>query len=367
MSRAAVASFVALAAFVAAPAVSAVGATPTAVTAKKIAARSLLVHPNDRRLGYLGHWAVSAAAATTVNSGSRLSFSFTGTKATATFDETKVLLKPQIYVTVDGRSKLVTLDKPVIALASKLRSGRHTVAIDIKSIDAGGARWTRPLTTAVTLTSLDLGPGAKLLPLPKAAPLRFEFYGDSVTEGIKALGDAYTIAMADATKAYPALVSRGFGADGSNLAFAGQGVTAAGLGGVGTAPESFGNLLAGTPALSSAPDAVILHLGENDDAATAQAFTDAYVGYLAKIRKAYPKAWIFALRPFNGVHAADVTAAVTTAADPKIVDVDTTGWLPPTDTRDGTHPTAAAHRKLAALMVTAIHAKAGWKVANPKP
>jgi lysophospholipase L1-like esterase len=367
MSRAAVASFVTLAAFVAVPAVSAVGATPSSSTVKKVAARSLVVHPNDRRIRYVGHWAVSSGAAVTVNSGSRLTFSFTGTRATATFDEAKVLLKPQIYVTVDGRSKLVTLDKPVVPLAAKLRKGKHTVAIDIKGIDAGGARWTPPLTTAVTLTSLDLGPGAKLLPLPKAAPLRFEFYGDSVTEGVKALGDAYTIGMEDATKAYPALVSRGFGADGSNLAFAGQGVTAAGLGGVGTAADSFGSVLAGTPATSAAPDAVVLHLGENDDAATAQAFTDGYVAYLAKIRKAYPKAWIFALRPFNGTHAADVTAAVTTAADPKIVDVDTTGWLPPTDTRDGTHPTAVAHRKLAALMVAAIHAKAGWKVANPKP
>ena len=118
LPRTAVVSLDAVAALAVISAASAVGAaaTPAAVhksAVHKSAARSFIVHPNDRRLKYVGHWAVSSSAATTVNTASRLSFTFTGTRVTATFDEAKVLLKPQIYVTVDGHSKVVTLDKPV--------------------------------------------------------------------------------------------------------------------------------------------------------------------------------------------------------------------------------------------------------------
>jgi len=319
-----------------------------------------LVRPDDKRLDYVGHWALSQAAATTVNTGSRLLFTFVGTRLIAHVDVTDVLLKPQVYVTIDGRSHLVTLTQPVIALAATLPNRLHTVAIDVKSLDAGGARWARPLTTAVNLTALDLGPGGHLMARPRSASLHFEFYGDSITEGIKALGPDYSMADADATRSFATLVSRAFRADDAELGFAGQGVINPGLGGVGAASNSFGHVLAAQAAQGSPPDAVVVNFGENDTQASAQEFTDAYRAYLRQIRAAYPKTWIFAVHSLNGDHAQDITAAVRPLSDRKIVDVDTSGWIPPASTYDGQHPTAWGHRQVAARLIAVIKAKTGW-------
>jgi lysophospholipase L1-like esterase len=361
LPRIAVTSVVASATLIAGAAAASAVATPQAARARVTSHRSVVVRPNDAKLAYLGHWAVSANGATTVNPGSRLSFTFTGTQAIATFTLAPNPLRPELYVTVDGHSRVVPVNAAVIPLATKLRKKTHTVQIDVKSMDAYGTGWTPPLAAAITLRSLDLGQGAKLGIPPKAAKLRFEFYGDSVSEGIMALSPVYSIAGGDATKSFSALVSKAYRADGAVIGFAGQGITVAGIGKVPTAPQTFGSIYSGVPAKSSEADAIVLHFGLNDSAADASTFTTAYAGYLKQIRAAKPRAFIFAVEPFNGTHAADIAAAVTQVGDDKIVAVDTTGWLSAGGAPDGLHPNAGGQRTLAAHLVTTISDKTGWK------
>src|SRR5664280_2486970 len=121
MPRLAVTSMVAVGALVAGSAAASALVSPSVARSGAATPRSVVVRPNDTKLEYLGHWAVSAAGATTVNPGSRLSFNFIGTQAIAHFTLASDPVRPEIYVTVDGHSRVVAVNTSVISLATKLR------------------------------------------------------------------------------------------------------------------------------------------------------------------------------------------------------------------------------------------------------
>ena len=340
------------------------------VRAENVAASSAttLVRPNDARLGWLGHWAISPTAATTVNGGSRLRFTFEGVSSTAHFDLTRIAVPAQLYVTVDGGpARLVLLDRPEVELATGLPRKTHTVLVDVKAVWPDGARWQRPLTTGVTLTGLDLGPGGRLSARPAAARLRLEFYGDSITEGVSVLGNGAAESGTDGTRSFAALTALGYHADAVLVGFAGQGVTAHGLGGVGSALQTFGSNFAGSRAAGPAPDAIVINYGCNDLTGSGSAFRAAYTAYLRRVRAGDPGAWIFAVAPFNGAHAADVRTAVTALRDRRIVFVPTAGWIAAGHLPDGLRPDAAGHRTAAAHLIAKIQATTGWHPSVPAP
>ncbi|AZQ38969.1 hypothetical protein EJ357_40620 [Streptomyces cyaneochromogenes] len=77
---------------------------------------SNVVRPDDGRLTYEGHWGRTADAAITVNSGSLLTFRFTGDTADALFDVSSITVPTQIYVSVDaGPKRLYAVDRGDIA------------------------------------------------------------------------------------------------------------------------------------------------------------------------------------------------------------------------------------------------------------
>src|SRR5215218_3334718 len=77
-------------------------AVVVAVCAPAAHAQSVRIAPDDANLRYEGRWDVKPAAATTVNSGSRLFARFTGTRLAATFDTSSITNPAQLYVSVDG-------------------------------------------------------------------------------------------------------------------------------------------------------------------------------------------------------------------------------------------------------------------------
>ncbi len=171
-------------------------ATTSPTTALSSGQEATIVPASSPMLGFVGRWERHYAGdeAATVNSGSLVRLRFTGQHLTGLFDVSTITVPPQLYVTVDGGPEsLVTVDRPEIELMpAGLRPGEHTVRIDVKDTDQVTNRWLPPLGDAVIVRGFRLAAGEHLLAPPKPADVRMTVYGDSITEGIRALGQPLT-------------------------------------------------------------------------------------------------------------------------------------------------------------------------------
>jgi lysophospholipase L1-like esterase len=208
--------------------------------------------------------------------------------------------------------------------------------------------------------------GRQLTGLFDISPVRMAFFGDSITEGIRALGQPLTPDGADGTRTYASVAGRAFHADIQLVGFGKQGVMRDGVGNVPTAPESFPYNFQGSAADPRfRPDIVVLLQGSNDSTVTDEQFAPAYASYLSEVRAANPHAWIFAMEPLIGRHSAVIQSDVAHAADPRMVFVNTDGWLDRHSTADYTdtvHPTVAGHLKVASRLIPIISRVTGLPV-----
>jgi lysophospholipase L1-like esterase len=329
-----------------------------------------VVPSTDHRLGFVGRWErhYNGTEAATVNSGSMVRLRFTGRQVTGLFDVSTITVAPQLWASVDGGPEsLVTVDRPEIDLApAGLRSGVHTMRVDVKDTDQVTNRWLPPLNDAVIVRGFRLSRGGHLLSPPRPSRVRIAFYGDSITEGIRALGDPLTPDGADGTRTYASVTARALRADLEQVGFGKQGVMRVGVGNVPTAPESFPYNFQGSVADPRFdPDIVVLLQGSNDSVPTDAEFAPAYLSYLRQVRAAAPHAWIFAMEPLIGRHVAVIESDVAQLADPRIVFVNTDGWLDRHSTADYTdtvHPTVAGHLKVAERLVPIIGRVTGLPV-----
>jgi lysophospholipase L1-like esterase len=318
-------------------------------------------HPDIR---YQGRWGRLGEAMATVNSGSGAVLRFTGRHLAATFDQSTVTHPPQLYVRIDrGAPVLYTVDRDLIDLTahSLSRGGFHTLEITVKDVDERANRWSPPLRSGLLLTGFRLDPGANTLPPPAAADRRIEFLGDSITQGVRALGPEIGVTGSDATKDYAWLTGRAFRADFRQVGFGAQGITRPGGGQVPPAAQAFPVNFAGSPIDPTfVPQVVVVNQGTNDalGAADPAAFQAAYLDYLRHIRATWPAAWIFAIRPLGGYFAQEIATAA--AAVDHTVYVDTTGWLTATGYTDGLHPTYAGHLRVAHRLAPILAARLGW-------
>ncbi|GAA4058529.1 GDSL-type esterase/lipase family protein [Streptomyces shaanxiensis] len=314
---------------------------------------SNIVRPDDGRLAYEGHWGRTPDAATTVNSGSRLTFRFSGDTAHALFDVSSITVPAQIYVSVDGGPKrLYAVDRNVIAIEATGR-GPHTAELSVKDVFSRANRWTPPLETGVVLTGIR----GRVLPQHARYVRQLAFYGDSITQGVLALCEVNTSDCADGTAAYPTLVADALHASLTQVGFGRQGVIQTGNGGVPAAQDAYGWNYAGSSAdPDRRADVIVVNQGTNDAAYGPAEFRAAYRAYLGRLRSAAPRARILALRPFDGTHADDIAAVVDELADRRVEFVDTSDWLSLSDGDfNGTvHPSAQGHRKAADRLIALI-------------
>jgi len=325
-----------------------------------------IVRPDDPRLRFMGHWGHTANAVITVNSGSELTFGFTGHTLHGLFDTSTITVPSQIYVSIDaGPPVFYKVDHDDIDFTPTPLAGfLHTVRIDVKDVDEYENRWILPLQSGVVLTGFELDRLAAVLPGPPVGPLHMDFFGDSITEGVLALCPTLGVDCADGTVDYAHLTGQAFHANFNQVGFGKQGIIQPGHGNVGTASQSFGWNFQGSPSDPHFdPDAVVVNQGTNDGTFSSADFRPGYLAYLQEIRAADPRAWIFAMRPFGGYHASDIAWAVQQTADPKVVYVDTTGWLSVAagDFTGTTHPDVQGHRKAADLLIAVIESVTGWR------
>ncbi|MFC0626087.1 SGNH/GDSL hydrolase family protein [Kribbella deserti] len=327
---------------------------------RRVRARSgaVWVAAADERIRYVGSWGdystAKGNARATVNSGSRVVFRFTGRTLTGCFDVSTISRPGQIWVSVDGaRPVLRTVDRTRVRLAPRrLGPGPHTVELTVKDVHEYANRWTPPLESAIILSGFELARGGQVVEGPAPSDVRMMFFGDSITQGVRALNLAMGPYGADGRMTFAALTARAFGADADQLGFGSQGVIRPGSGGVPPAGETFGWNFHGSEARREDPHVIVINLGTNDNRFGAEAFRPAYRTYLAQVREAYPEAWLFAMRPFGGYLADEIEAAAK--EHDRTVYVDTTDWLEPTDFEDGTHPLVVGHVRAARRLTQVI-------------
>ena len=329
------------------------------------------VQPGDPRFHFVGHWdRRTSTDAITVNSGSRVTCAFTGTSVTGLFGTSGITSPAQIWVRIDdGPPARFSVSAASIDFAPQgLKPGRHTFELDVKDVDERVNRWEPPLQAALDFKGLALGAGGDLKKSSPPGKVRMEFYGDSITQGVRIDNMAIGPDGSDGTKDYAYLVALAFGALHNQVGFGRQGIIRTGNGNVPVAAESFGWNYGGSPDDPAfVPQVVVVNQGTNDGSIPSAQFEPAYRAYIAEIHARDRKATIFCLRPFGGYHADDIRQAVEELHDPGIVYVDTSGWLVAGDYIDGVHPTAAGQLKAAERLAEVIHQRTGLKMLHPLP
>ncbi len=108
---------------------------------------------------------------------------------------------------------------------------------------------------------------------------------------------------------------------------------------------------------------IVINLGTNDAdwKLSDTTFQSTYITFLQNIRSKYPKAVIFAMRPFNGSKEGPTQAAVqavNAAGDTNVYYIDTTGWLSASDF-NGLHPNDGGQAKAANRLTPIVAAALG--------
>ncbi|GAA1576457.1 hypothetical protein GCM10009789_32320 [Kribbella sancticallisti] len=309
----------------------------------------------DPRIVLEGQWGQQPGIATTVNSGSRISFTFNGERVQALFDVDGLTVPPHLWISLDdGEPRLYVVDQPVIELAAE--RGQHKVEIVVKDVNEHANRWNPPFGCAVVFAGLVLDQDTRLRLSGRPGGPRLEFYGDSITQGVRSLSAHPESDGADGSKSYAYLTARALGASAYQVGFGRQGIIKPGNGEVPPGTESFGWNYAGSRAERvEQPDLVVLNLGVNDDTLTAAQYGD----YLRRVRAEYGDSKIVALSPFSGKYADEIEAAVKLVGDQGIRYVGTEGWITEDDCTDRVHPSVEGHAKIAARLVEELKADLG--------
>jgi len=260
-----------------------------------------LIPATDARLRLVGRSQAVDGARLMAWSGSEIRARFTGRSLTLRMQPTRG--KTNYYtVEIDGRRHVLALTGEGAAewrLREPLTEGEHELRI-VKRSEASQAE--------SLFIGLRLGEGGKLIAPPAPRPLRFAFYGDSITAGAcnGDIGpDQYDdISSHDGTRAYGAVTAAMLGADYLGFAVSGIGVTA-----------TWDQLLMPqvwtryAPYLEApvapvadderdrAPDVVFLNLGQNDygfphsqGRSIAPDFAARYLAFVRGLRARYPAA-----------------------------------------------------------------------------
>lgn len=294
---------------------------------------------------------------------------FDGTKLSAVIEDTG---KNWLNVEVDGKVRAVPLKegRHTYKLFSGLE-GQHLVRVTRRTGAQEGP------TTFASVTAENLRP-------TQAPDRQVLVIGDSIASGYGIEGDNqwchFTQETQNAGLAWPALLSRAFGADMQLLSVDGRGLYRNYDGDAPTMATLMERIVPSEEALWAGrymADAVIVNLGTNDFAAGAPGprFKDAYVATLGRLRAAYPRATIIATiggmleRPKLIAAKAAIESAVAVrqaAGDTRTSFV----FLDPPSTgrRFGCdwHPGKDAQANMAQTLQAALTKALGWKSSAAK-
>jgi lysophospholipase L1-like esterase len=308
--------------------------------------------PGDPNIKYIGRWDLSSPTVRISHwPGAYFKTIFTGKTV-----KIKLAGSAHIYVSIDhGPYTSYTDAQGTVDLTPKSLKPARTHSLLVASATE---------YDLIQFEGLVLDPGAKTVAPTESSKL-IEFIGDSITAGGRS--------SQWAVSGYAWVIGQRLSVEHTQIAQGGIPLTYS-PNGVGMSTQYF---KMATTYFPNSPDwnfsryqanALVINLGTCDGNVSDATFQSTYITFLQNIRKRYPHAHIFVLRIFVGGRVPTTMAAVQAvraAGDRNVQYVDTTGWISPSDTVDGVHPSAAGHIKIAnhlgPIIASAIGLGKSWR------
>jgi len=223
---------------------------------------------------------------------------------------------PYFAYSVDGAEPIrqrITQSKVVLP-----DSGKHTVRIIADGMTESEGKWQEERGFA--LKSVVPSEGGKLFGIRPENKVIF-YYGDSITEGVRALNMSATGEGNSAVNAYPWFCSETLGAVTYSVGYGASGVTV---------PGSFSTFANAVDYLScgrtvddgAVPDVIVVNHGTNDRNASEDTFKAELTAALLRLREKYPDAPIVYMIPFVQSHAQSIEEVVRGFANAYVVRTD---------------------------------------------
>ncbi len=299
--------------------------------------------------------------------GSSIVTRFTGTELRATIREAG---DDWLEIVVDGTGRIpvhLADGTQTVTLVTGLAAGEHDIEI------------VKRTESFVGTTRFDGFVGATLVPTPRATRL-IEFIGDSITAGYGVLGQnpcGFSNATEAESRAWGWFAAHELDAAHQAIAYSGIGMYRNCCGGgtpnVDTMPIKYARQFADQPSptwdFSAVPDVVVIGLGTNDfnGGDPGPAYEEAYQRFITDAVRAHaPNAPILLATSsmMGGTGRSQMRARLDAIAahfaDPKITVVEIAEQQPADGIGCDYHPSQTTQRKMAAQLVPAIRAAAGW-------
>ncbi len=316
------------------------------------------------------NWLVGAGVARAINPGATWRTTVTGTTTVAlTFDLSALVAPyPVVAVRLDGGAWTRYTVAASVSVATGLSTAAHLVEVSFAASRQGSHRWTQA-DQRLACTGLTIDAGATVT-APARRPGSVLVYGDSISEGVRALGSASgDLIDNDATADYVAYLAAGLNAEVGVVAFGGSGMDVTNSDGVPPLAQSYNYLWGGQARAFTPPPTTVIYLEGQNDADGDTAVTTGLRTVITALLTSAPSSVHVVLAPLSGRNHATTQAAVAgggyTAAQARWID--TTAWINnTTDTTDGLHPTATAHRtRIAPDVIQAVTASPAYLTVAP--
>ncbi len=239
--------------------------------------------------------------------------------------------EPYFAYSIDGEEPVRQhVTEPTVTLPD---TGRHTVRIIADGMTEGEGKWDREKGFA--LRSITPSSGGSIVGIKPTEPVIF-FYGDSITEGIRALNMNATSDGNSATNAYSWQCAETLGATPYLIGYGATGIIS--VGSFHTMQNAIDYLSQGRPVDDSiTPDVIVVNHGTNDASQSRKTFEEALTVTLNHLREKYPDTPVVYLIPFNQSHARVIGDTVEAMENTYVIE--TKGWK--ITYTDGVHPDAA--------------------------
>lgn len=289
---------------------------------------------------FLGRWFEKEVEGTphmaTTTDGAQIYFMTEGcTSVNLNFTDITHIRVPYYAYSIDGSEPIrCHITDPTVPLPD---SGRHTVCIIADGMTEGEGKWYEEIGFA--LKSITPAAGGKLWGIRPTAPLVF-FYGDSITEGIRAISMAADSDGNSATHAYPWYCAEALGVTPYYVGYGASGLIRVGW--FHTMEKAMDYLswqhpVEESPAANQQPDLIVINHGTNDGGFLTQEFIVAMRGTLAHVYKKYPDVPVVYVIPLQQTHATIIRRLMADYPNGHVIE--TAGW--PVTFTDGIHPNAA--------------------------
>ena len=224
---------------------------------------------------------------------------------------------PFFAYSVDGSDPVRQLiTEPYVKLPD---NGIHNVCIWADGMTEGEGKWGLEKGFALKDVTVESGTVCGVMPQKKI----IAYYGDSITEGIRALNMYADSEGNSATNAYPYHCSKALGTLTHSVGYGATGIIS--IGSFNTMIKAIDNISYEVKEIEGfMPDVIVVNHGTNDNGYTDNGFKKALIETLDRLVEKYPDVPVFYAIPFGQYKAAVIREVC--AAYPTITVVETEGW-----------------------------------------